>query len=134
MNFIYICNKCNINLCPLCKYKHDKNHNIINYNDKNYICKKHNDRYIKYCKECKENICFLCTNEHKDHNMIELLNIIPNNNELLKEMEKMKEIINKFKSNIEEIKKVLNKVLNNVEIYYKIFNNIINNYNNINRN
>jgi len=57
-NEFYICNDCNINLCPLCKYKHEKNHNIINYNDKNYICKKHNDRYIKYCKECKENICF----------------------------------------------------------------------------
>ena len=51
---LYICNECNINLCPLCKYKHDKNHNIINYNDKNYICKKHNDRFIKYCKECKK--------------------------------------------------------------------------------
>ena len=26
---LYICIECNINLCPLCKYKHDKNHNII---------------------------------------------------------------------------------------------------------
>ena len=26
---LYICNECNINLCQLCKYKHDKNHNII---------------------------------------------------------------------------------------------------------
>jgi len=46
----YVCSDCNINLCPLCKYEHDKNHNIINYNDKYYICKKHNDSYIKYCK------------------------------------------------------------------------------------
>ena len=65
---LYICNDCNINLCPLCKYKHEKTHNIINYNDKNYICKKDNDRFIKYCKECKENICFLCISEHNNHN------------------------------------------------------------------
>jgi len=53
-NEFYRCNFCKINLCPLCKSKHiindndlDKNnnnnnyHNIINYNDKNYICEKH---------------------------------------------------------------------------------------------
>ena len=27
----YICNTCNINLCPMCKYKHDINHYIIDY-------------------------------------------------------------------------------------------------------
>ena len=105
---LFICNECNINLCSLCKYKHDKNHNIINYNDKNYICKKHNDRFIKYCKECKENICFNCINEHKYHNIIELSNITPNKDELLKQMKNMNEIINKFKNSIEEIKNILN--------------------------
>ena len=30
-NEFYICNNCNINLCPLCKFNHDKNHDIINY-------------------------------------------------------------------------------------------------------
>ena len=68
----YICNECGINLCPLCKFKHNKNHNIINYNEKNTICKNHNDKFIKYCKECKENICFFCINEHKNHKANEL--------------------------------------------------------------
>jgi len=130
----YLCNECSANLCPLCKFKHNKSHNIINYNDKYSICKKHNNTYIKYCKECKENICFLCINEHKNHNIIDLLNIIPNKDELLKEMKYLNEIINKFKDNIKEINNILNKVLNNIEIYYKIFNNIINSYNNKNRN
>ena len=67
---LYICNECNIILCKLCKYKHDKKHNIINYNDKYYICKKHNESYIKYCKECKENLCSKCINEHNNHNNI----------------------------------------------------------------
>jgi len=33
----------------------------------------------------KKNICFLCLNEHDKHNIIELGNIIPNKDELLKE-------------------------------------------------
>ena len=53
-------------LCPLCKSSHNKNHNIINYNDKNYICNKHNELFIKYCNECRENMCMLCENEHKN--------------------------------------------------------------------
>jgi len=139
MNNIYnqeffICNECRINLCPLCKVKHIKNHQIINYKDKNYICKKHNDKFIKYCKECKENICFLCINEHNNHNIIEFVNIIPNKDELLKQMNYLNEIIKKFKINIEEINNKLNKVLNIIEIYYKIFNNIIKSYNNRKRN
>ena len=122
----YICNECKFNLCSLCKSNHDKNHNIINYNDKNCICTKHNERYIRYCKECKKNLCFLCVNEHdKEHNIIDFLNIIPNKDELLKNMKYLDEIINKFKDIIKEINNILNKVLNNMETYYKIFNNIV---------
>ena len=131
----YICNECGINLCPLCKAKHDNNHNIIKYKDRFYICKKHNDRYIQYCKKCKVNICFLCKNEHYNHNIIDLSEIMPNKEELLKEMKYMKELINKFKKDIENIQNILNKIANNIDIYYKIFNKIIINHdNNINRN
>ena len=131
---LYVCNECRINLCPLCRLKHDSNHNIINYNYKYHTCKKHNDKYIKYCKECKENFCFICINEHKDHNILDLEDIIPNREELLEEMKYMREIINKFKNDIEQIKNILNKISYNVEIYYKIINNIVNKYNIKNRN
>jgi len=40
------CDECQINLHLLCKFKHDKNHHIINYTDKNFICKKHYERYV----------------------------------------------------------------------------------------
>ena len=33
-NKLYICNSCEMKLCTLCNEIHDKNHNIINYNDK----------------------------------------------------------------------------------------------------
>ena len=130
----YICSECGINLCPFCKFNHNKNHNIINYNDKNYIYKKHNEIYIRFCKDCKENLCFLCINEHNSHNIIDLVNLIPNKDELLKSLNNLNEVINKFKENIKKINNIVNKVLNNIEIYYKIINNIINNYNNKNRN
>ena len=69
-NEFYICNSCEMNLCQLCKSNHNQNHYIIKYKDKNYICKKDNDNYIKYCKECNENICMLCENNHNNHDVI----------------------------------------------------------------
>ena len=33
----FYCLKCKMNLCPLCKSVHDKNHYIINYDNKFYI-------------------------------------------------------------------------------------------------
>ena len=50
-NLMYICNECNIILCPLCRNNHI--HNMINYDMKNYICKNHNEMYIGYCKKEK---------------------------------------------------------------------------------
>jgi len=42
-NEFYRCNQCKINICLLCKSKHDRNHNIINYELKDYICEEHNE-------------------------------------------------------------------------------------------
>ena len=45
----FICLTCKQNICLLCKPKHDSNHNIIKYDQKNYTCPNHNDVFIKYC-------------------------------------------------------------------------------------
>ena len=87
---VYICNQCNINICYSCRLKHNKDHIVINYNDKNFLCRKHNDRFIDYCEECKENLCFFCyngNNKHKNHNIIGLHYMAPNKEELLKQMQ-----------------------------------------------
>ena len=86
----YRCNKCKINLCPLCKLKHDKNHNIINYELKDYICEDHNELYIEYCIKCKKNICLSCENNHKNHKTIFYKNIIRNINELKNDIKEFK--------------------------------------------
>jgi len=130
-NFFYICNTCNKNICPSCKLSHDPSHSIINYDDKNYICKKHNEAFIKYCKKCNENICIICEKEHKEHksrNIFELVNILINKEELIKIKEELKNIFDIFKSKIKK-KVIYERINNKLEIYYKIIDNIIKNYN-----
>ena len=40
-NEFYICYECKKNICPLCKTIHDNTFTIINYDNKNNICNKH---------------------------------------------------------------------------------------------
>ena len=127
-NEFYFCNKCNKNICILCKSVHDPSHTIINYDDKNYLCKKHNDPFTKYCKICFENICIMCENKHNGHELFELGKILIDKDDLLELIEKLKNTIDKFKLKINS-KDILNKVENQLNIYYKINNDFISNYN-----
>jgi len=127
-NIFYFCLKCKSNICPICKSKHDKKHNIINYDQKYFICNNHSDNYSKYCKECNENICALCEKTHKNHNSIYLSEFIIDKEEMANEMDKLKENIDNLKDNIKNIIKMLNSVLEKYDLYYKIANDIIDNY------
>ena len=128
-NEFYICNTCNKNICPLCKSIHDQKHIIINFEDKNYICKKHNERFNKFCKSCDENICIICENNHKNHDLFDLNKILINKNYLAQINENLKKVLDKFKYKIHIIGEILNKMVNILDLYNKINNNIINNYN-----
>ena len=55
-NKLFLCLSCNKYVCLLCKSEHHKTHNIINYEQKNYICKKHNENFNSYCKKCNLNL------------------------------------------------------------------------------
>jgi len=128
-NEFYICLICGLNICPLCKSSHAKLHNnIINYEQKNYICKKHIENYIKYCDECKMNLCLMCGQEHKNHKIILFEDMIPNIDKIKEYMNEFRKSIDIFNKNIEEIVNKLEKVRKNIEIYYNICNNIMNNY------
>ena len=97
-NNFYICNTCKINICPLCKSKHDKKHNIINYDQKEYICEKHNEIHIKYCNTCKINICLSCYEDHNKNEIISYENINPNIDKIKNEIFKLKDAIDIFTS------------------------------------
>jgi len=128
-NEFYRCNICKINLCPLCKSNHNPNHKIINYDSKNYICEIHNINYNKYCKKCKLNICVHCFKAHKNHSIANYEDIILNEVDNKKEINKFKEYIDKLKRYLKETTEKFNKIKENIDLYYKIYDNIINNYN-----
>ena len=132
-NIFYKCLTCNNNICPLCKSNHDKNHSIINYDEKYYICNEHNEKYISYCDDCDKNLCILC-DEHKHHKRILFSDILPKKEELIEKKNRLKNSINKFNNEIKKLMNILNEVMNKINMLYKIYEDLINNYDNKNRN
>jgi len=122
-NEFYICLKCNSCLCPLCKSVHDQNHEIIIYDNKNYICSKHNENYTKYC--CKKNICIECEKEHKSHSSIYYGELLPDN----LEKNNIYQYIDLFKKEIINIINKLNDLQTILDSYSNIYKNVIDMYN-----
>ena len=125
----FICLNCKNNLCPLCKSTHDRNHNIIKYDQKDYICYEHGQNFSSYCKICKKNLCVACEIDHSTHDTISLGKLFPNKNELNKRMDELKQNINKLKEEIKKLIDILNSFMKNIEIYYNINNDINNSFN-----
>ena len=126
-NEFYRCLSCKLNLCLLCKPNHDPRHNIIKYDQRNYICQIHNEHLIKYCIQCKKNICFSCEG-HKQHEVEDLGNLIPN-------IEEKKKILLEFRINIDEINKIIKKIIDKlngfisyINKFYEINKNILERY------
>jgi len=130
-NKFYYCLNCKMNLCVTCKIKHDKNHKIIDYDIKNYICNIHNEGYARYCKKCELNLCLSCESKHSEH---ETISIIPDLDKIKNNVKELRENIDIFNNNINNIISKLNKVKENIEKYYNIYNNICINYEIKNRN
>ena len=129
----YKCLTCNMNLCILCKPNHNSNHNIIRYNQLNYICQKHNDVFDKYCGQCNLNICFSCEDHDKHNNTISLRELKPNIEEKKNILLEIKKEVDYFNNEIRNIINKLNDQINTINIYYEIYNDIINNYETKNR-
>ena len=112
-NKFYYCLNCKMNICVTCKIKHDKNHKIIDYDNKDYICNILNEGYTRYCEDCKLNLCVYCESKHNKHKTI---NIIPDLDEIKNNIKELRENIDIFNNNIEKIINKLNKVKENIEI------------------
>ena len=119
-------------MCPFWRVKHDKNHNIINYNIKDYICFEHNEAYKYYCSECKKNICSKCEPTHESHNISTFKS--HNKGQLLDEIDNFNiDIYNLDKSIIEIIEK-FPYFKYKINLYKGLFKDMINNYENENLN
>jgi len=130
----YKCLTCKMDLCPLCKTNHDSEHNIIKYDQRHYICPKHNDTYIKYCEECSMNICFNCEIEHNKHKLISLIDYRPDIEKSKKRLIEIKKDIEEFSKLIKSLITKLNSLIKSMNTFYDINSNILNNYNIKNRN
>ena len=133
-NIFYKCLECKKNLCPLCKSSHDKSHNIIEYNEKYFICESHNESYTWYCNDCKKDICLMCENEHNEHKLISYGKIMPNITDLKNKANDFNDKITGFKNNITKIISKLNDLMHNLDNYLEIFKDIINSFENKKRN
>ena len=124
----YRCLTCKINLCILCRANHNNKHNIIIYDEKNYICPIHKEPYIKYCIKCNKNICFSCE-EHEKHYTIFLGDIKPNIDDKKRILTDMKKSIDIINRTIKDMINKLNEFMKYINKYYEINNNILENYN-----
>ena len=112
----YRCLTCKRNICIMCKEKHSSEHNIINYDQKNYICEEHGEYYHSYCYECEKNICTSCEKIHKNHANESFGSLIRDRKGLIHENEKLRMYIDELNHTISDIIKKLNKLRENFEI------------------
>ena len=128
-NKMFICVKCKYNLCIMCAQTHDRTHNLINYDQKNYICEEHGEFFHSYCYSCDKNLCTSCENIHRQHATESFGSMIKDKNILFEENEKLRKYIEELNKIIFDIINKLNKVRENLGIYYEIHKNIISNNN-----
>ena len=128
-NDIYLCLKCNQNLCESCKSMHDKTHNIINYQEKSFFCDIHCEPFNSYCFTCNEDLCSYCEFLHNEHNISSYEDIIllsPKENENIDIFKEKKECIKN------DIRDIINKLVNlivSIDNCFDIYQNIINSNN-----
>ena len=124
------CLTCEQNLCPLCNQKHNKQHITIDYDQKNYKCRLHNDIYTLYCKNCKINICMNCFPSHdkSNHEIIDYKSIIPDNNKINNELNELRNDINILNEFINNVMEKLQKVKEKMELFYLINSEIFKHY------
>ena len=136
-NKFFVCINCNMNLCPICKTKHATDHVIIDYDQSNFICLKHNGIFDSYCDKCKVNCCLNCEKDHYDHldNIIYFRDIFPKNEILNKQLTELRDKIDSMNFKMSTIIEMFHDVMNEMELFYNFNNKLIQRYNqNINRN
>ena len=133
-NIFYICFECRKNLCPICNSKHEKTHNVIDYDDKFFICDVHYESYNSFCENCRKDLCMACEKEHNGHKIKYYGTILPDLKKIKEEIKTFNDKKEQFKNEIKAIINKLNNLMEQIEEYYRIYIDIINSYGNKKRN
>ena len=111
--FIY-CTNCLKFLCNSCQLNHSKrNHNCFLISRYDSLCKIHSNLYCFYCLECKRNLCIYCHIEHKNHNLINLSELMISEEFKTKIENNIQHIENKI-NNLENIKNDMNSLIDKI--------------------
>lgn len=108
--------------CYSCNESHKKendDHIGVKFNDRNYYCRSHWNKFIKYCFNCKKNLCEACVKDHTEHQFKNYELMAPNE----KELQSLKDFLLKMKKNIRNLKIIINDIIYNLNGTMKIFNN-----------
>lgn len=108
--------------CYSCNESHKKendDHIGVKFNDRNYYCRSHWNKFIKYCFDCKKNLCEACVKDHTEHQFKNYELMAPNE----KELQSLKDFLLKMKKNIRNLKIIINDIIYNLNGTMKIFNN-----------
>ena len=106
-------------------------HIRIKFDYKNYYCKKHFNKFLKYDFKCKQNLCEECVKEHAGHDIKNYDSMAPTNEELAhlkNSLEKMEKNITTLKLVIEDITYNLNGTMRIFQSYCDITKSIIEKY------
>jgi len=119
--------------CSKHKIEHDethKKHIKVRYDDKNYYCEEHFDKFIEYCFLCNKNLCQECSKIHagEKHIVQSYESLTPNLAEIKRDLNTIKQKINDLVIFIDNIKNSLDGAFEMYNNYYKIANDITEKY------
>ena len=125
----YLCNK------HSSKKEHDEAHVTVRYDDKNYYCENHYQKFIEYCFKCKTDLCRNCLDDHNKtgHLVKSYESLAPNLEDIRENLNSINEKIGNLRCSIDSIKESLDGALKMYENYYKIATDITEKYENYNK-
>ena len=116
---------CGLNICETCKDNHLKEkdpneHNMVDFNKKDYLCccTKDLKNYISFCITCNKNLCIVCDNFHKGHKVQKFSELFKMGKEDIKKITKS---LDEKKQKIAKIKSIIDNWLVKTKIFFEVY-------------